>query len=258
MIFPMFSEMMRERVCAGRAGGGLSQVLWQSFLNLIFPLHCVICNEALEPDNKTFLCTRCFRKIRFLREPFCEKCGRPNSIGLCTRCKTKPPNYTTARAAAIYEGVVRGCIHKFKYYRRAYLGESLGRLMVENLMEFPLACGCDLIVSVPLYRGRERERGFNQAFLLAKVIGKFLNMKVSGRNLVRIGAGKAQTELSAKERFRNVSGIFGVKDGAEFRGRSILLIDDVFTTGSTADECSRVLIEAGAGDVHILTVARGE
>jgi len=190
--------------------------------------------------------------------PALQKCGRPKSVGLCARCKTKLPNYATARAAAIYEGVVRECIHKFKYYRHAYLGKSLGHLMVENLMEFPLTSRCDLIVSVPLHRGRERERGFNQAFLLAKVISKFLNMRVSGRNLTRIRAGKAQTELSAVERFRNVSGIFSVKDEAEFRGRSLLLIDDVFTTGSTADECSRVLIDAGAGDVHILTVARGE
>ena len=245
---------MIKRVYAGTAGGGL----WQSFLNLLFPLHCVLCNEALEPDNKTFLCSRCFHKIRFIREPFCEKCGRPNNVGLCAGCKTKPSNYTTARAAAVYEGVVRECIHKFKYYRHAYLGKSLGRLMIENLMEFPLASGCDLIVSVPLHRGRERERGFNQAFLLAKVISKFLNMRVSGRNLMRIRAAKAQTELSAAERFRNVSGIFSVKDRAEFRDRSLLLIDDVFTTGSTADECSRILIDAGAGDVHILTAARGE
>ncbi len=130
--------------------------------------------------------------------------------------------------------------------------------MVDALEEFPVLGKCDVIVAVPLHRVRQRERGFNQAHLLAKGIHNLLKVGISSRNLRRVRETTPQTDLPRSARLRNVRGIFGVMDSSEFNGKELLLIDDVYTTGSTVNECSKTLIEAGANRVSILTAARGE
>ena len=245
-----------------KVGEGKSCSFTEAFLNLLFPLFCVTCGKLLKPDNRTFLCSDCLSEIKRIRSPVCEKCGKPDCTALCRECRKTNRYYSSARAAGIYDGVLRECIHKFKYRKEQYLARTLAGLMVDSLEEFRELLECALIVPVPLHRVRERERGFNQAHLLAERIKDALNglpkIDISSGNLRRVRGKTAQTDLSRSLRLSNVKGIFAVEDSSEFAGEEILLIDDVFTTGSTVNECSKVLIEAGAKKVHVLTAARGE
>ena len=234
------------------------QTLKEAFLNLFFPLFCVICGRPLELDNRVFLCSGCLAQVRRIHDSACEKCGRPDCAGLCQECRKTDLYYTIARAAGIYDGVLRECIHKLKYGGELYLAKTLVSFMVDTLREFPALAECDLIVPVPLHRVRERERGFNQAYLLAKGISNVLKIDISCGNLRRIREKTPQTDLPRSLRLSNVREIFGVRDSSEFEGKELLLVDDVFTTGSTVNECSKTLIEAGAGKISILTAARGE
>ncbi len=230
----------------------------EAFLNLFFPLFCVICNEPLEPGNRVFLCSGCLAQVKRMRKPVCEKCGRPDCTGVCKECRKTHQYYSIARAAGIYDGVLRECIHKLKYGRELYLAKILVSLMVDTLKELPELAQGDLIIPVPLHRVRERERGFNQAYLLTKGISNVLKIGVSSGNLGRVRETTPQIDLPRSVRLSNVRGIFGVRDSSEFNGKKLLLIDDVFTTGSTVNECSKTLIEAGASKVSVLTAARGE
>ena len=232
--------------------------LGEGFLNLFLPLFCTICGESLNPGDKIFLCSGCLSQVKRVRGAVCEKCGRPGSRGLCAECRKTRQYYNIARAAGVYDGVLKECIHKLKYRRELYLAKTLTGFMVDALEEFPVLGKCDVIVAVPLHRVRQRERGFNQAHLLAKGINNVLKVGISSRNLRRVRETTPQTDLPRSARLRNVRGIFGVMDSSEFNGKELLLIDDVYTTGSTVNECSKTLIEAGANRVSILTAARGE
>ena len=235
-----------------------SSSLTEAFVNLFFPLYCIICGETLEPGNRVFLCSGCLTKVKRIQKPVCEKCGRPDCSYLCAECRKREQYYTIARAAGVYDGVLRDCIHKFKYRGELYLAKTLTNFMVHALEEFPELTQCDLIVPVPLHRVRERERGFNQAYLLARGIRNVLKTHISSKNLRRLEQSSPQTDLPRSTRLTNVKGIFGVRDSSEFSGKELLLIDDVYTTGSTVNECSRTLIGVGAKKVSVLTAARGE
>ena len=139
-----------------------------------------------------------------------------------------------------------------------YLVKTLGSILTGALKEFTELSGFNIIVPVPLHRKKKRERGFNQSLLLAKEIGKLYGSEISAGNLTRNRITLPQTELSRAERIKNVKGIFSVNDKSKFRGKNILLIDDVLTTGSTVNECSEVLLEAGAASISVVTVARGQ
>lgn len=239
-------------------GNGEKVRLWESFLNLLFPLFCFVCGKPLEPDNRMFLCSLCLVNIRRIRSPVCGRCGRPGCNGVCAECRKAYRYYNVARAAGIYEGVLKECIHGLKYGRKPYLAKTLAGLMVDSFGIFPELAGCAVIVPVPLHRVRERERGFNQAHLLAKAVGNAVGVGVSRRNLRRVRDAVPQTGLPRSLRLSNVRELFSVGDPSEFADKEVLLIDDVLTTGSTADECSKTLVEAGAKTVSVLTAARGE
>lgn len=228
------------------------------FLNLIFPLNCLICQRGLEPDNKRHLCERCWAKVRLLKGPICSKCGRLSALSICSPCKKKRYYFQSARAAGIYEGVLRECIHLLKYGKKVCLTEPLGRLLVQTMRNDGDLKKADFLVPVPLSGKREREREFNQAHLLAQVVNRHFGIPISSRNLRRTKDVIPQAQLSGKEREKNIRGLFRVRNDKEYQGKSILIIDDVFTTGSTVNECARVLSRAGAREVRVLTIASGE
>ena len=232
----------------------------KGFLSLLFPLNCLICRRGLRSDNRKYLCPTCWREIRLIKEPVCSKCGRPSSLTVCSSCQNQKREYffSKARAAGVYEGVLRECIHFFKYRKKAYLARPLGELLIDGMSSDKDLREADFLVPVPLDGRRYREREFNQAHLLAQVVSRYFKIPISSRNLRRVRGVPPQTQLSRKEREENVKGLFQVPRAEEYEGRRILLIDDVFTTGSTVNECARVLKQAGAEEVSVLTVARGE
>ena len=152
--------------------------------------------------------------------------------------------------------MLREALHAFKFRGKRAVARPLGDLLAEAGAGYPGARGAGLLVPVPLYPDRERERGFNQAALLAERLGRLWGVAVAANALERTAATPAQTGLSGEERRRNVRGAFAVPRPARVAGRRVLLVDDVLTTGATADACARALRRAGAAEVGVLTVAR--
>jgi ComF family protein len=177
----------------------------------------------------------------------------PDRSGLCGACMVDPPVFDWARSAAIYSGAVREAIHAFKFNGKTALARPLAALMLEGCAA-GLPADVTAVVPVPLARARERERGYNQAALLAERITDGRGVPLQARWLARLRDTPAQSDLTAAERRANVRHAFGASPAV--RGEHVVLVDDVLTTGATVAECARVLRAAGAAAVGVLTVAR--
>ncbi len=228
--------------------------------DLLFPPICATCGALLSGrENKPF-CTNCSEGIKKIAPPVCTSCGLPltghGENHLCEGCILSPPCFTIARALGRYEGPLLEAIHLFKYQGRISLGENLGRMMVRGTYSQLSIEDFSLVVPVPLHPNRLRARGFNQSLILARQIATHFSLSLSYRSLIRSVDTEAQVRLSGKGRRTNVSGAFEVIKIDKIKGESILLVDDVYTTGNTAMECSKVLIKNGAQKVAILTLAR--
>jgi ComF family protein len=178
--------------------------------------------------------------------------GREGADRVCGDCQTDPPPFARARAAAIYDGPVAAAVKRFKFGRQlAYLPLMQSWLQAPRCRE--LAAGADWLIPVPLHPRRLKHRGFNQALLLAQA---FPEAPLAREALLRVRHTVPQVQLKPKERRDNVKGAFAVPDPALVKGKNLLLVDDLYTTGATARECARVLSRAGAARVEVLTVAR--
>jgi ComF family protein len=172
------------------------------------------------------------------------------------------PYFTRARAWGCYPGdeiaehPLRQLVQKFKYGRKVSLGKPLGRLMAQGCEEFLKGCHVDLIVPVPLHPKRLRWRGFNQSLLLARQVSRLYEVPIDPFVLCRDRETAPQTQLTEDERRRNVRGAFAIRPVKSLKGKSLLLVDDVYTSGATVNECSRVLVRGGAKEVYVLTLAR--
>jgi ComF family protein len=172
---------------------------------------------------------------------------------VCHSCAVRAPSYTKAWTLYPYRSPLQDAIRLFKYRGKVALAAPLARLMIDRL---PALDSIDLIMPVPLHVGRLREREFNQSLLLADLIGRHLGVPVSCTDLIRLIPSPAQTTLSRKDRLKNIRGAFAVPRQASIAGTRILLIDDVFTTGATVNECAKTLRKAGSGHVYVLTLGR--
>ncbi len=233
----------------------------RAFLDIIFPPRCHACKAFIPCAGEVHICAVCLEKCTLIRSPLCNTCGIPfettwGNDHLCGGCISAPPRFTAARAAASFSGPVRDLIHRLKYNRRVQLSRPLGLLAGKELLPFIEAASPDLVIPVPLHVKRLRQRGFNQAVLLGENLARQWRLPFSRTNLQRIRWTEPQINLSAAERVANVRGAFSIADPSQLRGKRIVLVDDVFTTGSTVAECARVLFRADAEAVHVATVAR--
>ena len=229
--------------------------------DLIFPPRCITCDTLLEQRGPLPLCPSCREKIRFIHSPLCPRCGLPFPAAegedhLCGDCITVEKPYAVARAVGEYEETLLTAIHRFKYRGRAGIGGILGGIMADFAAGIWDMKIFDLIVPVPLHRRRLRERGFNQAVILAREISKRFDIPLDFISLRREAFTPPQVGLGREERSANVRGAFSAKHAERIAGRRILLVDDVYTTGSTLEECTRTLIRAKAESVAVLTLAR--
>ena len=222
-----------------------------------------------------FLCSTCLMDFQPAQSPLCCQCGAvfdafEGEDHLCENCIRAPRHFHQARAAGIYAGALRQMIQEFKFHGKIYLARPLGLLILHVFYDMygqnagdPIAPGA--IIPVPLHAGRHRMRGFNQAFLLADQLTDFIQqhpdpefsaLKTDQDMLVRHRRTTPQTGLNKALRKTNIADAFRVKAPEKAAGKTILLIDDVYTTGATVDECARILIQAGAARVDVLTLAR--
>jgi ComF family protein len=213
----------------------------KSLLNLIFPLECKICKKPLEVGNQTYICSECLKKIRLIKEPYCFK-GRHY--------------FKSIYSIGLYQGVLREAILLLKYQGVKGLIPPLGKMLLEYCEKKIDFSSFDLILPVPLFRSKEREREFNQAEAFARVISKHYSLPISNGNLLRIRDTRKMSSLNPEERRKNVKNAFIVRKKEEIKDKRILLTDDICTTGATVDECSKVLLTAGAKEITVLTLAR--
>lgn len=237
------------------------RLFWRAIADTLFPPLCHHCRLPVSGDDGVHLCPACREKIVPIASPLCACCGLPFLTGegidhRCGACLLSPPPFARARGAVLFAGPVRELIHRFKYEKRIQLRRPLGMLVASHLGEYAAACAADLLLPVPLHRRRLQERGFNQALLLADFLSRSWDIPLSRNNLRRLRWTEPQITLTAAERAANVRGAFSVHDPAEVRGKRVLLVDDVYTTGSTVSECARVLMKEGAAAVYVITVAR--
>ena len=227
---------------------------------LCFPPYCAECRVATEPG--VYLCDRCASKALRIEAPFCERCSNPFDGAItqrfvCSNCAGREIHFECAVALYRSFGVVRDFIHAFKYQRQLHLRRPLADWLAEALDDPRIAARpFDALVPVPLHHLRFREREFNQAEELARLLSQRAGIPM-WHALKRIRYTTTQTKLDRNERMENLRGAFKVRHNAEVKNRHIVLVDDVFTTGSTVEECSRVLLRAGAVSVRVVTVARG-
>jgi len=233
---------------------------WQGLSDLVFPPRCLACGILLAgPEDKRF-CDACFSQVSFIYSPLCPCCGIPlqgaGADHLCGDCLLFRPPYNIARAVARYDSVLLDAIHIFKYKGKIATGEVLGKMMAAHVYPGFNIADYSLIVPVPLHRKRLRERGFNQAVILGREVSKRFSIPMDFMNLKRHVFTEPQVTLGKNQRTENVKGAFTVKDGKRIEGRKIILVDDVYTTGSTVKECAGALMEHRAAEVAVLTLAR--
>jgi ComF family protein len=229
-------------------------------LDVILPPSCHICHSFIPNAGKLHICPTCRDRLPLVSSPLCTICGIPftgtGDDHRCGACLTHPPHFDTARAHFLYEGAIRDLIHSFKYNQRTQLRYPLALLTLEGVSGFLPDHDPHLIVPVPLHRSRLRQRGFNQAVLLGRVLSRQLSLPMLTDALARTRSTEPQIELSAAERRLNVKGAFTVNMPDQVAGKRVLLLDDVMTTGSTMDECAKELKRAGADMVIAATIAR--
>jgi ComF family protein len=228
--------------------------------DFFFPPRCLLCRKALSAAGESHFCSKCRDQFLYISGPLCPQCGIPfvspeGEDHLCSRCISRAPLFDRARAVGEYEGSLRTAIHRFKYDSRSLLAEPLGRLLADQGRKLFISNAYDVILPVPLHPRRLRQRGFNQSLVLARQVGQQWGIAVEAEGLKRIRWTDSQTMLPVKERLHNVRGAFAYS-GRGVENKAVLLIDDVYTSGSTVDECARVMKRNGAKRVDVLTVAR--
>ena len=230
----------------------------EALKDLLFPPRCLGCERRLESSRPPLFCAECGQALRFLGSPLCTSCGLPFPAGvdhLCGDCLTGRPAYDFARALFAYEPPVPALILALKFAGQLTGLASLGALAARSPLSSQFA-EPDLVLPVPLHPARLRERGFNQALLIARACLPHWRSRIDTALLRRHRATRPQAQLSGRERRTNLTGIFCLEAPDRVRGLRVLLVDDVFTTGSTVQECSRVLRAAGVGRVEVFTLAR--
>lgn len=227
-------------------------------LDLLFPPACPLCGTETSDRPPHSFCPACLAGVHPLAAPCCPRCALPyateeGTVHLCEACLRDEPPFRRVAAAGIYEETLRLAVQRFKYQGAVSLDRPLGELLASAL-ETGGEARPDLLVPVPLHRTRLRERTYNQSLQLARVLGRRWRLPVAARLLLRTRPTPPQQGLKAEVRRQNLKGAFALRQGLS--GERVLLIDDVLTTGATARECSRILLEGGAGEVAVAVLAR--
>jgi len=228
-------------------------------LDMLFPARCAACHEPVGTHGA--LCAICWQNMHFITDPLCYKCGLPFEFALgegalCGRCIATSPNYTEARAIFRYDEHSKRQVLALKYYDKTQLAPIFGQWLARAGKAYIEKS--DLILPVPLHYWRLLNRRYNQAALLAYALSKTTGLPVLPNALNRLHATPTQSGLTRRQREDNMRGAFGVhaRYRPQIQGKSVLLVDDVMTTGATLDACARALHDAGAKDVYVLTLAR--
>ncbi|MBA4366527.1 MAG: hypothetical protein C0403_02695 [Desulfobacterium sp.] len=268
----------------------ISRQIFHSLASAFFPNRCLACNRLYhlpfsfsEQDRNVhpqdmdaaftnftnkFVCGSCAPNFSIIESPICIMCGmmfisREGDDHLCGKCQKDPKHFAIARAAVVYDNLMMNAILKLKYQGRIRLAKPLGNVLLFAFLHYFSEQDLDIIIPVPLYPGKLKQRGFNQVFLMIQDWEKQLSengygfpFKIHKNILQKNKNTSAQTGLNKDQRIKNVKNSFHIKNQSDISGKNVLLVDDVYTTGSTVNECAKILKKGGASRVDVLTLAR--
>lgn len=231
--------------------------MFKHILDSIFPNYCLACSRYKLCAGPLSLCGNCWSKLTFINSAYCIRCGtaRISTPELC-RCSRNDFAFSHARAPLLFEGIITKLMYNFKYNNDIKLSQFFASIILQNCSDF--FATCDAIIPVPLHRRKLRKRGYNQAALIARLMAQATKIPLHTTWLERVVDTISQVELAQEERRKNVINAFRVPDKYrhKIKDMRLLLVDDVITTGSTVNECAKALIQAGAGAVKVISVAR--
>ena len=226
-----------------------------NLLDLLYPPKCVFCRELLKWGTEKWVCKPCSTEIEYISGNVCPQCGRPveAKIKACHECRSSQKFFTHNHALFVYDGTIRDSIHRFKYnrspqYSKYFASEFANRLHDEITRH-------QFLVGIPMHKSKMKSRGFNQADLLAKETSLLTNVAVLENTLLRVKNTKPQNALDKTSRLNNLQDAFVITSNNIIEGKRIILVDDIYTTGSTINECAKVLKEAGATEVNSITIS---
>ena len=232
-------------------------------LELLFPssIYCISCRSIIDNSRAYALCDRCMNMFHWANGRTCEKCGKilqdHYMHEICTDCRENAHDFEKGYTCVQYGIHERDLLLSFKYGGKAYIGEKIAEIMADRIENEDLEI--DLIIPVPMHKSKQKERGYNQAEIIAKHLAKKLSLPCSAKLLLRTGKTVAMSGLSPFERRMNMENAFSITERAaeKAKGKRILLVDDIYTTGSTVSACSQMLMAKGAREVRVITFAAG-
>ncbi len=230
-------------------------------IGFFYPNRCQLCDSESATADEGYVGIECWRSVRFIKPPFCECCGLPYEGEIttsfeCGNCREMDLHFQAARASVVAGKLVLEVIHRYKYQRALWFEPFLADLLIRAARPLLASGNWDLIIPVPLHPLKQREREFNQAERLALRLSAATRIPVNARLLRRVEPTRTQTQLSREQRAANVRNAFAMRRKRRLNGERVILVDDVLTTGATADACARALRGAGARTVTVLTVGR--
>ncbi len=226
------------------------------FLRILFPESCPICQKLSTAHKTAPICPDCWESILPYNGTICRICGKPlvsDVSTTCGECYKDEPVFKSARSFGLYEDTLKKAINLLKFYGIKRLSKPLSEKILQ--MKLPYV---DLVIPVPLHKKRLRQREFNQSALLAKHIAKRMGIPLMLDSLIRSRNTMPQVGLNTKERKRNIRKAFEIRDMEFIKGKSVMLVDDVYTTGATIRECSGILKKAGAREIYAITITHGK
>jgi len=226
-------------------------------LDFIYPPFCGICGSRLNGGQKC-ICRDCWSSLTIIEPPFCRQCGLPLDLPdpLCPACRSRRRLFSFARSLGPFDERLQRIIHLLKYRHRKSLAVPLARMLASTMRQDRRFDAMEAIIPVPLHAVRARSRGYNQSELIAFRLARRTGLRLLKDSLCRKRNTPSQSGLGLIRREMNVRGAFGVKHPQTISGKRLILVDDVLTTGATVDACTEVLLQSGAEEVCVLTVAR--
>ncbi|MDD2189840.1 MAG: ComF family protein [Eubacteriales bacterium] len=237
--------------------------LGEGFLELVYPsnIYCISCGNIIDDSRPYSLCDTCIRTLKWANERTCDHCGKilQESYGpdLCSDCIETEHVFEKGYTCVEYTAAERDILHRLKYKNQAYLGRKLAEIMYDRMKTEDIKP--DIVVPVPMHVKKYRKRGYNQAAVLGKSLAKFMEKPYEGKLLFRIAETEAMSSLGALARKENIRQAFDVHIDSKnnLAGKNVMLVDDIYTTGSTADACAAALQVAGAAKIYVITFAAG-
>lgn len=230
-----------------------------NILNSLFPKKCIGCGKVLNEEKERFFCDDCKKDAVFLTfENSCPICSAPIDAKdrLCVNCQTHKRSFTKNISCAKYSGSIKKAVLRFKFSGKKEICRDFSQIIYEELIKQVNLPSFDILAAVPIHKKRLKERGFDQCNLMARLLADKLGISYADRELVKIKNNPPQSSIkNPAERMKNVAGAFAVTDKTAFSGKTVLLLDDVFTSGATLSEVSRILLKSGAKEVYSVTVA---